>query len=154
MNRHKITKELRSRLLRSNIPFNKLSRLAGFNIKNVYYKNSSISKEHLKKLSKIIDLTNLRLINFEFDYSKNLGKYSFTQQIQPLVKFNKLSELVGIMLGEGNIYKNSVTISFDKRNKSYIRYVFALCKYLTCINFKSKEALNPNSGYLYCYNRI
>lgn len=151
MERYVINKNLREAIIKSPHSLNKLSRLLNFNIKNVYYVNSSINEEHLKRIRKFFR-TDFKLNKAKFNYAKNLGKYAFTKPIKRPRKNKYLAEFIGIMLGDGNIYKNSIKIAFDKRNESYIIHVNNLIKSLFGFVFKKQIYEKTNQAYLYSYN--
>ncbi len=130
-----------------------LLNLTGIQVRNILYKNKSINEKHLKLLSKFLKIKNIKLKEIEFDNTKNLGKYAYTEPI--ILTRNKkiLSEFIGIMLGDGNIYKNTTNIAFDKRNKSYIKYTKILARNCFGVNFKFKELKKNNGAYIYFYNK-
>ncbi len=81
------------------------------------------------------------MLKYQF-YLKNITK-----------KRDDLAEFIGIMLGDGNMNSNAVTISFDKRNKFYIKYVSMLCNRIFSVNFKMRDHKTKNTGYLYFYSK-
>lgn len=153
MKRYKISNNLRTAIKGSQYSLNQLSSKLGFEIKNIYYKNISINEEHLKKIKRRLKFSDKTLKEIEFNVVKNLGLYAHTKPIKPINKGKELAEFIGIMLGDGNIYKNSIRIAFDKRNKNYIGYVQDLCEKLFRIKLRSRILKNTNQAYLYYYNK-
>ena len=131
----------------------KMSQVLGFEIKNIYFKNVSINEEHLQKLNSLLNV-NLNLKEIKFDFTKNLGINAFTQPIKKVKENGDLAELIGILLGDGNIWHNCITIAFDKRNKKYMNYVKKLFDDIFGIKLKTKAIKETNQGYLYCYNQF
>ena len=130
-----------------------MSRLLGFDVKNIYGTNISINEDHWNKLKPLLNI-DLKLKEIKFDFTKNLGTNAFTAPIKPIRKSGELAEFIGIMLGDGNIYRNQVNIAFDKRHTNYMNYVESLCFNLFGVKFKRKFMKNINSGYLYFYNQV
>ena len=151
--RYKITEELKEAIRNHNYSMRKMGRILGFELKNVYNKNISINEEHLKKLSSLLNL-NLQLEEIKFDFTKNLGTGAFTKQIKSIEKCKKSAEFIGIMLGDGNLYRNRIKISLDKRNRHYINYVKNLFNDLFGIKLKESIVLGTNQIHLYCYNYL
>lgn len=151
--RYKITNELRKAIKNGKYSITNLCRILGFNVKNIYYKNISINEEHLNKLNSVLGKS-LNLEEIKFDFTKNLGRrYTPSKPIKLPKKSEKLAEFVGIMLGDGNIYKNQIKIAFDKRNKKYIRYVEKLFKELFKVKMGKHILEKTNNAYLYYYNQ-
>lgn len=153
MKRYKITKEFIEAIKESKYSLCQLVKLAGFNVKNIYYRNKSINENHFKKLIQLLDL-NINLKEIKFDYTKNLREYAFTEQIKYIKKNAKSAEAIGILLGDGNIHNNRINIAFDKRDKRYIRYVKNLFLDLTGIKMRKHVYTKTNQAYLYCYNQF
>jgi len=130
-----------------------MSRLLGFDVKNVYGTNISINENHWNKLKKLLN-KDMGLKEIKFDFTKNLGTRAFTAPIKSIRKSPELAEFIGIMLGDGNIYRNQINISFDKRHINYINYVDNLCNDLFGVKFKGKSMKDTNSSYLYFYNKL
>ena len=120
--RYKITDELREIIRNHPLSMRKMSGLLGFQVKNIYLKNISIREDHLHKLNSLLNI-NQNLEEIKFDFTKNLGTGAFTHPIKNVEETDDLAELIGIMLGDGNIWHNHIKIAFDKRNKEYLNYV-------------------------------
>lgn len=152
MKRYIITNELKDIIKNHEYSMRKMSKILGFKVKNVYRVNISIREDHLQKLKSLLNI-DLNLKEINFDFAKNLGIYAFAQPIKPIKKCDKLAEFVGIMLGDGNICRNAIKISFDKRNKIYINHVKELSKKLFGIELRIKFAPETNQAHLYFYNK-
>lgn len=150
MKRYIINNKLKNSIKNSNYSLRKLSKILGFQVKNIFY-NKSINEEHFNKLSLFLNL-NFKLKEFKFDYAKNFG---ITQKPikNNIHKSKELSEFIGIMLGDGNICKNQMVVCFDKRNKKYINYIKNKCKKLFGIDLKYRYLKNTNAAYLYYNNK-
>ncbi|MBU2104536.1 MAG: hypothetical protein KKF67_02050, partial [Nanoarchaeota archaeon] len=82
----------------------------------------------------------------------NLGRDIFTKPIKRIRKNKKLAEFMGIMLGDGNLWKNRIRIAFDKRNVKYINYVFNLFEEIFGLKPKKEIIEKTNQAYIYCTN--
>jgi len=153
MKRYSITNEVINVIKDSPYSLREISGILGFEIKNIIYRNVSINENHLEKLNRFLNFNSV-LKEIRFNYIKNLGNHTYTGKFKSLKEGRKLAEFIGIMLGDGNIYKNSIRVSFDKRNKKYINYVRELCKELFGVEFKKYATRIQNSAYLYCYNQL
>ena len=125
MRRYLINKELLKTIKINKKSLRKINNELGFEVRNLLYKNFSISEEHLKKLESFFN-KKFRLKKIYLDYGKNLGGNTFSQPIKKIKKNKDLAEFIGIMLGDGNIWKNRIRIAFDKRNETYIKHVSKL----------------------------
>ncbi len=124
--------------------------MAGFDIRNILNKNISINEVHLKKLEDIFKIK-FRLKEIHFHPETNFGFLPTDVK----KRFNcsaQLAEFVGIMLGDGNLDRNRVKISLDKRGTNYIRYVKHLFKALFGVELKQVNVLNTNQTHLHYYN--
>lgn len=148
--RFKITKEFRKAIKKSGISINELSKELNFEVKNITSRNDTILKDHLEKLRLYINLPELK--ETKINYIKNLG-YNFIDKSKELRENKFLAELIGIILGDGNLCKNRIHISFDKRAKNYIYYVSKLFHKSTGIKLKYHQINGTNQSYLYCYNQ-
>ncbi|MCD4759994.1 hypothetical protein K8R33_03835, partial [archaeon] len=102
MKRYKITNELKDTIKNCKYCLDDLSKLVNFDVKNVCYKNKSISKTHLNSLKNILNLKKISLEKIEIYNTKNLGIHAIPKRInKPTSKSIKLAEFVGIMLGDG-----------------------------------------------------
>jgi len=153
MDRYLITPKLRNKIKNSKYSVRQLNKILGFEIRNILNKNISIRGDHLQKISSLLNI-HIKLKKIYLDYGKNLGKNAFTQPIKK-VKYSKhLAEFIGIMLGDGNIWKNRVKIAFDKRNTPYIIYVRELFEKIFGIKLKREFVEETNNAYLYVSNRL
>lgn len=150
--RYKITPELRKAIKNHPYSMRKMSKLLGFEVKNIYFTNISVREDHLQKLNFLLNL-DLNLEEIKFDFTKNLGINAFMHPIKQLKESEKLAEFIGIMLGDGNIWKNQIRIAFDKRNIKYIDYVDKLFKGIVGLRPKRRILEKTNQAYLYFYSR-
>ena len=153
MRRYLITNKLRKTVINNPESMREISRILGFEVKNIVHKNFSIREDHVAKLSAFFN-NEFVLKEIHLDYGKNLGKNAFTQPIKKVNKNGNLSELIGIMLGDGNLFKNQIKISFDRRHNNYISYVRNLFKAVFGIDLRLKLTKNTNQANLYCYNKF
>ena len=130
-----------------------MSKILGFEVKNIYFKNISIREDHFQKLKSLLKI-NLNPKEIEFDFIKNLGTNAFTQPIKKINKSKDLAELIGIMLGDGNMWRTHIKIAFDKRNKTYMDYVEKLFNKVFGIHLRRLIIKETNQAYLYCYNKL
>ncbi len=155
MKRYKINNKLIKIITNSKYSLNELNKLCKFNIKNIYYYNQSINEEYLDRLTKIlrIDKEILNLKKFNFDYSKNFGHYSYGGPF----KFNgvstKFAEFIGIMLGDGNIHKNQLSIVIDSRDYLLKKHIKNLFKYLFSLDLHEYKPKYTNAIKLYKNNK-
>lgn len=151
MKRYNLNNSLKKSIFNMNESLRNLNEKLGFEIRNVLYKNSSINEEQLRKLENCLN-KNFNLKRIYLDYGKNFGLSIKTKPI-PSIKYTQdLSEFIGIMLGDGNIWKNRVRIAFDKRNVFYVKYVFNLFKKVFNLELKKEINEKTNQLYLYCNN--
>lgn len=152
MKRYRITNSFKKAIWSNKISMREMSKLLGFEVKNIVNKNYSIREDHFKKLLLFLNIK-VSLKEVFLDYGKNLGEKALTQKISLFRKSGNLAEIVGIMLGDGNLWKNQIKISFDKRNEKYIEYVKSLFKNVFGIELRIKFTPGTNQANLYCYNR-
>lgn len=153
MKRYKITPELKEAIKNSEYSMRKISQVLGFEVKNIFYRNISIREESLQKLKSLLNF-NLKLEEITLDYGKNLGKCAETKPIKPLQQSEELAELVGVMLGDGNIFENQIKVFLDSRDSEYVKYLKNLLA--SIIGFEPKEVLakGENCIKLYYYNKF
>ncbi len=151
MERYLINNKLKNQIKKSKYTIRELNNLLGFEIRNVLNKNLTIKKDHIHKISLLLKVNfNLKKINL--DYGKNLNTNSITKSIPKIRESKKLAEFIGIMLGDGNIWKNRIRIAFDKRNLKYIDYASSLFEKIFRIKLKKEILERTNQAYLYCTN--
>ncbi len=149
--RYKINKNLRTIVKDNKKTLIESDKNLKWPIKNVLYNNISISKDLLNEICNIlkIDIKTLNLSEIKFHKEKNFG-----DSIKPAeVKFNGINgdfaEFIGIMLGDGNIYKNSIRIMIDKRERDYREYLKELFYNLFKIRLNEHESKNSNESRLH-----
>lgn len=160
MKRYLINEKLRNSIRNSKYSMRQMSKVLGFHIKNIYIKNRSINEEHLKKIKDFLEI-NPNLKEIELNHIKNLGKYAVYNPIKlPKIRYDKkgtkeedMAEFIGIMLGDGSFYGNTVRIAFDKRNINYIKHVEDLFYKIFKIELKKYVVSTTNQAYLYRCNK-
>lgn len=149
--RYRISNELRGIIKRKKRELLDYDKKLKWPIKNVIYNNISISDDLLNEICNIlkINVINLGLKKINFHKEKNFGTYTSTIE----VKFNgvnqNFAEFIGIMLGDGNIYKNSIRIMMDKREIYYKKYIKDLFFQLFKMKLNEYEAKTSNQLRLY-----
>lgn len=153
MKRYVIPPVLRQAIRENPCSMLAMSRQLGFTVKNIWYYNHSINESHWNKLRDFLGLHYLQLKAYQQDYVKNLGTNAISLPIKPVSENADLAELIGIILGDGNICRNCVKIAFDKRWPEYIPYVHSL--FTKVFGLAMKTYIHPikNVVYLYCNNQ-
>jgi len=149
--RYKITNKLKELIKENKKELLRWNKKLKWPIKNVLYNTISISDDLLNEICDILKINKkiLNLKKIEFHKEKNFGDYS-----NPInVKFNGVNEdfaeFIGIMLGDGNIYRNSVRIMMDKRETDYKNYIKTLFYRLFKLKLNEYESKNSNQFRLY-----
>ena len=150
--RYLITKDFRKLILLNQEELSKNLVLKS-NIKNLIYKNKTISLNDLNKVSKIINLKDLNFKEIYFSPQKNLGKHSQSPKINFTGKNKKFAELIGIILGDGNLYHNMLRITLSKNEKPYVNYIKELIYELFGITSKEYFSQRSNTITVYVYNK-
>ncbi len=151
MKRYLINNSIKKDLINKDKSIRELNRELGFEVRSILYKNSSINEKHLRKLENYFNKS-FNLKRVYLDYGKNFGKFFVTEPINSVKVNGDLAEFIGIMLGDGNIWRNRIRIAFDKRNIIYIEHVFNIFKRIFGINLKREINQKTNQYYLYCNN--
>tara|TARA_Y100000034_G_scaffold17309_1_gene18890 strand:+ start:545 stop:1414 length:870 start_codon:yes stop_codon:yes gene_type:complete len=151
MKRYLINNSLISTIKKSRHSLRDINKKLDFEIRNALYKNKTLSYEQLEKLEALFN-KKFRLKIIYINYGRNLGKKVFTKPIQQPNKTIKLAEFIGIMLGDGNLWKNRIKIAFDKRNKEYLNYVSSLFFNIFGIKLNKEIHNGTNQAYLHCTN--
>lgn len=130
--------------------------------KNWLYVNKSINKSHLEDLCNFlkININELNLKEFQFNYEKNFGNISRTYRSSAKrVKFNgidkRFAEFVGILLGDGSLDKNQnqMSIVIDVREEQYIKFINDLFYQIFKDKLKQYKFNKKNSVKLYFYSK-
>jgi len=82
------------------------------------------------------------------------SKKMTTSVIKEVFIGEDMAELIGIMLGDGNMYENQIKIFLDNREKAYAEHVKNLVKDLTGIELKGTIVKETNCLKLYCCNKF
>ncbi len=121
-----LNKEVKD-IIRSNYRELKDSNLDG-RLKNFLYKNRSIDYRDIETLVRILDLNrsklNLKKINLNLE--RNFGPFCKTATPTFSGKSEEFAEFIGIILGDGNIYKNSTRIIISKEEIEFSEYIMNL----------------------------
>ena len=152
MKRYVITENLRRAIRTSNYSMRAMSYRLGFTVKNML-SNHSINECHWQKLQRILQLPSLQLQEYEQDYAKNFGTYAFSAPIKLVKKSEDLAEFIGILLGDGSLCRNCISVACDKRWNDYIIYLEKLFNCLFDLSFKVRIHPVKNVVYLYFYSK-
>ncbi len=97
------------------------------NLKNLIYKNKSISGIQLEALLKISKTSakSLKIRPSKLTSIKNLGASYKPVHIKFKGKSNDFAEFVGIMLGDGNIYRNTIRITISNEEQDFKKHILA-----------------------------
>ena len=153
MKRYVITPRLRDAIKTHSSSMRFMSQQLGFSVKNILHYNLSINEYHWQKLQRFLELEHLQLNLFEHDYAKNLGIYSFSRPIKTVEKSEDLAEFIGVLLGDGSLCRNCISIACDKRWNDYIEYLKVLFTQLFGVDFKVRIHPLKNVVYLYFYSK-
>ncbi|MEK6924788.1 MAG: LAGLIDADG family homing endonuclease [Nanoarchaeota archaeon] len=155
MKRFLINNSIKDYIRNSDLSLRKISSILGFDVKNILNKNKTINQDHLGKIEKMFN-KNFNLLEIKLNYKDNLGRYAASEEYS-LPDFDKkgnlIAELIGIMLGDGNIYRNRIRICCDKREKDYLNYLKDLFYDIFGIHLREEIYKDTNQAYLYCYNK-
>ena len=149
--RYRITNELRMILKRRKKALLNYNKKLKWPIKNVIYNNISVSDDLLNEICSVlqIGINSLNLKEINFHKEKNFGTYINPVEVKFAGVNKNFAEFVGIMLGDGNIYKNSVRIMMDKREIHYRKYIKHLFYQLFKVTLNEYEAKTSNQFRLY-----
>jgi len=141
MRRYIINNKLRTNIIKSGYSLNRLSKICKFKIRNVCSINKSINEKHLDILAKTLkfDKEKLSLKEIKFDYARNLGKYSYSKPIRFNGISSEFAEFIGIMLGDGSITNDVLSISIDKRDTTLKNHIKNLFKKLFLLELREYE---------------
>ncbi|MDP7506728.1 MAG: LAGLIDADG family homing endonuclease [Candidatus Woesearchaeota archaeon] len=125
------------------------------NLKNLIYKSKSISESQLDVIVKIsrIPRKSLKLIEAKFHSERNFGKYLKPIKIQFEGKVQDFAEFIGIMLGDGNIYRDSIRIIISSEEQEFKEHIKKLFKKLFGIGPKVYKSKRSKSVSIYVYSK-
>lgn len=146
----KFKREIRNYLKFNKIGMDKFNILIGFNIKNILLRNKSINENHLTKIKALI-LIRSKLDVYNFNYELNFGKP--IKEIKHPKKSKKLAEFIGIMLGDGNMGKNGITIALHKNEKEYLKFIKKMIYGLFGVDGKTYLFKNKQLCHLVVYSK-
>lgn len=150
--RYRITNELRTILKERKRELLTYNKRLKWPIKNIIYNNISVSGELLNEICSILQvgIINLDLKEINFYKERNFGiHFSRPTEVKFIGINENFAEFIGIMLGDGNIYKNSVRIMMDKREIHYKKYIKKLFYQLFKLKFNEYGAETSNQLRLY-----
>ena len=164
MIRYKITNELKEAIRNSGFSLNEINKKCGFNIRNIYYVNKSINGNHLFNLANFlkININKLNLKEIKFDYLKNFGYKIYKREHLKDKKKKRLvfqipskefAEFMGIMLGDGGIYQNQITVVIDSRDLLLKEHIKNLFNSLFGLNLHEYKQKDQNAVKLYRCNK-
>tara|TARA_Y100000310_G_C20659830_1_gene804099 strand:- start:31 stop:873 length:843 start_codon:yes stop_codon:yes gene_type:complete len=127
----------------------------GPNLKNLIYKNKSISEHQLETLLSAINVSKqtLSLQEKHFHPEVNFGKSYAPAKLVFKGRGKEFAEFIGIMLGDGNIYRNSVRITLSSEEVTYRKYVVCLFEKLFDLQLKEYRYKKCKTVQLYAYNK-
>lgn len=125
------------------------------NLKNLVYKSKSISESQLGILVKISKTPrkSLKLIEAEFHPERNFGKHLMCIKIQFKGMVPDFAEFIGIMLGDGNIYRDAIRITISSEEQEFKEYIEKLFKKLFGIEPKVYQSKRSKSVSIYAYSK-
>ena len=125
------------------------------NLKNLIYKSKSISESQLDILVKVsrIPRKSLKLKGAEFHSERNFGKYLRCNKIQFKGKIHDYAEFIGIMLGDGNIHRNTMRITISSEEQEFKEHIKKLFKKLFGIEPKVYKSKISKSVSIYVNNK-
>src|SRR3989344_1870434 len=149
--RYRITNELRIILKRRKRDLINYNEKLKWPIKNIIYSNASIDGGILHEICGIlaIDANSLNLNEINLHKEKNFGIHSNLTEVKFAGVNENFAEFIGIMMGDGNIYKNSVRIMMDKREAYYKEFIKNLVYQLFKLHFNEYGAKTHNQFRLY-----
>jgi intein/homing endonuclease len=125
------------------------------NLKNLIYVNKSISESQLNRIIKISKTSkkSLKLKEAEFHPERNFGKHLRSIRIKFKGRVPDFAEFIGIMLGDGNIYKNAIRITISSEEQEFKKHIEKLFKTLFGIKPKIYHSKISKSLSLYVYSK-
>lgn len=142
-----ITSSLK-RKLKENQPLLSKNHHFKFRIKNLIYKNRSISESDKLNLIKLEILKNVhKLENYNFNPIKNLGVIEKKILFKGYSK--ELAEFIGIILGDGNIYRYNLRITIHRDESKYKEHIKSLFSKLFGLEFYEYNYKNSKTLQLY-----
>lgn len=125
------------------------------NLKNLIYKNKSISESQLdivintcKTSRKSLDLQEAR-----FYPEKNFGEHLIRIRVQFKGRVPDFAEFIGIMLGDGNIYRDAIRITISSKEQEFKKHIEKLFKKLFGIKPKVYNSKISKSLCIYMYSK-
>lgn len=163
MIRYNITNELREIIKNYGFSLNEINKKCGFNIRNIFYVNKSINENHLFNLSNFlkIDVNKLNLKEIKFDYLKNFGYKTYKRKYLKdkrkkrvffQIPSKEFAEFIGIMLGDGGIYRNQIAIVIDSRDLLLKKHIKNLFKSLFGLDLHEYKQKTQNAVKLHKYS--
>jgi hypothetical protein len=120
-------------------------------LKNLVYKNKTISKEDLNILLKMIKFDHNSLKESSFSPEINLPNK--LEKIVFLGKSQKFAELIGITLGDGNLSGGNYRITLHSNEINYRKYIIKLFSNIFGIQLKIHFRKDANAIQLFKTNK-
>lgn len=127
--------------------FRETNSILGFDIKHILYKNKTISKEKLVIIRDKLNITTTLELT-AIDTTRNLKHYAEPRSITFPNYSTQLAEFVGIMLGDGNIYNDSIRIILNAKEENYKEYVCNLFRDLFGTELNRNFCVPSNTMFL------
>jgi len=125
------------------------------NLKNLIYKSKSISESQLDLVVKISKTSRklLKVKEADFHQEKNFGKHLKCSKIQFKGRVPDFAEFIGIMLGDGNIYRDAIRITINSEEQEFKKHIEKLFKRLFGIEPKVYRSKRSKSVCIYVYSK-
>lgn len=153
--RHNLTKEFKETIQTNKKKILEHNPDLKWTLKNLLKKNQTIDEKNLNKICNILNLNrkklNLRIVNFHKE--RNFGKYSIPREINFKGINKDFAEYIGIMLGDGNLYRDLVRIMIDNREQEFKKHIQKISLALFGIKFNEYVAKGSNQLCLYKCNK-
>lgn len=114
---------------------NRIKEIIGSQFRNQVYSGYGIREESFKKLETVVGYP-ITTISYPFSAAKSRSNYKLELPNESSLGF---IEFIGILLGDGHLRKDSITISLSSENPEYISYVSKLIKELFNYDVKSYQ---------------
>lgn len=151
--RYKITKSFR-KLIRGNRKQILFKNKDIFHtVKNSIYSNKTINKNQLENICKVLKIKTPNLKEYKFNQEENFGIYHYTPKVRFKGISKELAEFIGIMLGDGGIYQNQITIVIDSRDSLLKNHIKRLFRNLFKLELHEYKQKNQNALKLYRCNK-
>ena len=131
----------------------KANELLGFDIRNILYKNKTLSKDKAAIIKERLNIE-ITLDLIEIKKELNLKRYALPRPVEFPEFSSQLAEFVGIILGDGNIHGNAIRIILSVLEEGYRDYVCNLFKGLFSLDFNLYYSEPCNTVFLIKNSKI